>query len=549
VNRTDIEKIFAGIKPSPALEMKVMQLGDQTKAKVPRRMLIPVVISVVAALAVVTFGVYALLPKGTPASQSYSQVFTVNVCAANGTETVLTQESTLLMAYSDPGLPLTLKAMGVQATSYQVSVSEGTIWTGSMDALVARESTCVLTGEETLYWSAKRSDGSYAPSGLVSISAYSEEELLSEIIISIRELSSGGYEAKVIGGVSEVETEDGSIYLEGKVSDLVYIDAPVLGTTELGVQTADVYSATRKPVLIEPYFNYYCQGRDVETYECRENQISSIIDGIQYPFSYYSFTNGDRLAASGGYAYFLTKAAGAIHQSIMLSFNPVVEASDQVWNFATQEEAFSEVKDALLMMGIDVSDQYEVYSYDYLTLKRINLDLQADMNEDELKNEASCLRTKWSENDNCYFFILRQDVFGMPMSNHPYGLIESGMWSQSPDIRVIYTKNGIESLEIFFPYEIGKVEQAGADTISLDAALTLFAGVMPDSQQTGGVIKSITAIEYVYLPVARQDKDVNGYSMTPCWAIGVKSSSWGNEYYREWHFINAVTGEYYEPLN
>jgi len=545
MKKSDIEHAFAQIQPGAGLEGKVMRLTAQEKSKVRRRIQMPMVAAAVLALALVSFGSYTILKNGISESQSVTEYFLVKSYAANGSEIELTKDNTALMAYTDPGLPLKLESIRMNATSFQVRVTAGTLWSGNEESPVARGNACVLTDDEMLYWSAKLSDGSYAPSGLIIISAYNGAELISEIVVSIREQNGGGYAARVIDGVAQTETEDGSIYLEGKISKLVYIDAPVFGTTEIQENTASTYTAMRGSLLEESLFNYFGKGHIVKNYQIFDEGSGIIINGETFHECRYEFTNGDELNVGGEYATFLTSAGAAISQSIQCpSIHDIAAASDQEWEFASKEEAFAEVKDALTQMGINVSDQYQVCSFDYLTLERNILDLRTYLTEDQVADEeaAGNLRTNWSTADNCYYFILRQDIHGTPMSDQSYGTENAGEFSFGTCICVIYTKDGIVTLDIRDPKKIESVEVKDAATISLEDALALYADELAESKS--GAIRTIHEVEYVYLPVAKGLHGENGFDLTPCWALSVPSLLGGIE----WHFVNAITGEMYESI-
>ena len=550
MKKSDIEHAFAQIKPDAALEGKVMRLTAQEKSKVRRRMHLPVMAAAVLVLALVSFGSYTILKNSTSESQSVTkrqsvtEYFLVKSYAANGDEIELTKDNTALMAYTDPGLPLKLESIRMNATSFQVRVTAGTLWSGNEESPVARGNACVLPGDEMLYWSAKMSDGTYAPSGLVIISAYNGDDLISELVVSIRELNGGGYAARVIDGVAQTETKDGSIYLEGKISNLVYIDAPVFGTTEIQEKTASTYTAMRGSLLEESFFNFFGKGHSVKSYRIFDENSDIIINGETFHTCRYEFTNGDELYVSGDYADFSSSAGASISQSIQNPSIPYDDGTDQEWEFASKKEAFAEVKDALTQMGINVSDQYQVCSFDYLTLERKNLDLRTYLTEDQIADEeaAGNLRTNWSTADNCYYFILRQDINGTPMSDQSYGTENAGEFSFGTNISVIYTKDGIVSLVVGCPKIIESVELKDAATISLEDALALYADERAESKS--GAIRTIHEVEYVYLPVAKGLHGENGFDLTPCWALGMPSL-WGGI---EWHFVNAITGEMYESI-
>lgn len=561
MKKIDIENAFMNIYPSQSLKTKIAAFEEKEKIQSGRkqnhRLPAAIPISITAALAVIlmVFGGYSLLSRGkmnpdvlqnpqnsqsvntaqtgiTTQNVKSTAAFLVKVYAANGTATELNKDSTTMMAYSEPGLPIMLESLDHRATQYKVSVNQGTIWTGEGTGLKARGTSCVLAAEDKLYWSAQTPDGTYVKSAVISISAYSKETLIGEIVVTIRRGDGKDYDARVVEGVAQNVNADGSITLEGKVTDNVYVNTLVTGITDLGAKTADICSAQLYPVLKAPYIEMFGADRTVADHKTYNN--APAINGTRYTIDNYTYTNGDKLFVSGNGAYFGTQNSSKLDAAIR-SFYPGFGAIDKDWDFASREEAYEQIKSAYSKLGIEISGQYDVYTYDYETLKKNRQDaiakLIADGNEISLESDAD-----WSAADNCYYFVLQQELNGLPVTKQDNGYLTSETdIINGPSLDVIYTKNGIEMLNIMDPYELKTVEQPVA-AISLEDAMKAFGSFCV--QLEGGSIRTITGIKYEYVPIAKESNSTSGYDLFPFWTFQV---SGGNE--NQWYFINAVTSE------
>jgi len=558
VKKIDIENAFMNIYPSQSLKIEVAALEEkenmQSGRKQNHRLPAAIPISIAAALAVIlaVFGGYSILSRGkmnpdslqnphitqsvnaaqtaqtgiTTQNVKSTAAFLVKVYAANGTTTELNKDSTTLMAYSEPGLPIMLESLDQRATKYKINVNQGTIWSGEGTGLKARGTSCELAAEDKLYWSAQTSDGTYVKSAVISISAYSGETLIGEIVVTIRQGYGKDYEARVVEGVAQNVNADGSISVEGKVTDNVYVNAVVTGITDLGAKTADICSAQQYPVFKAPYIEMFGADRTVADHETYYNNAPAI-NGTKYPVDNYTYTNGDELSVSGFGTYFGTQNSSMIDAAIR-SFYPGFGAIDKDWDFASREEAYDQIKSAYSQLGIAISDQYDVYTYDYETLKKNEQDSLYG-------NESS---EDWSEADNCYYFVLQQEINGLPVTKQDNGSFSAETTvTNGPSLDVIYTRNGIEMLNIMDPYELKTVEQSVA-AISLEDAMKALGNFY--AQIEGGSIRTIIGISYEYVPIAKENNDKSGYDLVPCWTFQV---SGGSSLEKEWHFINAVTRE------
>ena len=569
MKKIDIENAFMNIYPARSLKLKIAALEEMENIKSGKkknRLRKVIRISIAAALAVIlaVFGGYSLLSRGGVTQNSFlnpdntqhvsasptgqpgmttqevksTEAFLVKVFAANGTATELSKDSTTMMAYSEPGLPIMLESLDHRATQYKVSVDQGIIWTGEGADLQARGTSCVLAPVDKLYWSARTSDGTYVKSALISIAAYSGETLISDIVVTIRRGDGKDYDARVVEGIAQNVNADGSITLQGKVTDNVYVNTVVTGIPDLGAKTADICSAQLYPVVKDPYVTMFGADKTVAEHTTCDSVLSS--NGTRYPIAPvddYTYTNGDELFVSGDGGCFETPNGGKIIGVIHSFFYTGYGAIDKDWDFGARDEAFNKIKSAYAKLGIVISDQYDVYTYDYQTLKKVSQDaldkLIADGNEINLESDED-----WSEADNCYYFVLQQELNGLPVTKQGNGSFSAETYvTNGPTLDVIYTGKGIEMLGIMDPYEVKTVGQSVA-VISLEDAMKALGNFY--AQIEGGSIRTITGISYEYVPIAKDNYGKSGYDLVPCWTFQV---SGGGGLENEWYFINAVTGE------
>ncbi|WP_040330503.1 hypothetical protein [Clostridium ihumii] len=115
---------------------------------------------------------------------------------------------------------------------------------------------------------------------------------------------------------------------------------------------------------------------------------------------------------------------------------------DKEFEFSTREEAFDNIKKMLTDIGIEIGSNYKAYSLDYKTMRDEEYVMDVNGNEDRSKYKPS-----WTEEDNAYYFVINQDYEKLP-TYHPYFNVFKSKEESNAPIQVIYSKNGIEYLEI-----------------------------------------------------------------------------------------------------
>lgn len=112
------------------------------------------------------------------------------------------------------------------------------------------------------------------------------------------------------------------------------------------------------------------------------------------------------------------------------------------FEFATREQAFNDIKDKLSQMGINIENEYKAYALDYETMKKEEYAMGIDGNEDR-----SVYKDSWTKDDNCYYFVINQRYDNLPVY-HLYGDMSTRKEDSTSPIKVLYTKDGIDRIDI-----------------------------------------------------------------------------------------------------
>lgn len=135
-------------------------------------------------------------------------------------------------------------------------------------------------------------------------------------------------------------------------------------------------------------------------------------------------------------------------------YNADKYSTEKNFSFATQKEAFNNIKETMSSVGFDIGDNYKAYALDYETLKQEEHAIDKDGNEDK-----SVYKPSWSEEDNCYYFIIRPTINNIPTFSktlRPVGVNQSVLLDYFAPVKIIYNKNGIQFIDIGFLFEFNK---------------------------------------------------------------------------------------------
>ena len=147
------------------------------------------------------------------------------------------------------------------------------------------------------------------------------------------------------------------------------------------------------------------------------------------------------------------------------SYNLDKYSLDKELSFGSRDEIFKWIKKTFKdAVGIDVSDNYKAYALDHKTL------YQEQNAHLDLIEEGGSATDQWSEEDDAYYFVLCQDVDGVPIYQEEYGDIFEGIGVDYTRLTVLYNKNGWLDFRAERGYCIEKTEEE-QKIISLEQAL------------------------------------------------------------------------------
>jgi len=192
---------------------------------------------------------------------------------------------------------------------------------------------------------------------------------------------------------------------------------------------------------------------------------------------------------------------------------------DQDLPFMPQQQAVDEVEKELTSLGISVYDKVDTYALDYQTLQAQEKILEQKGDLTSPKDGTTTLKPSWSQEDDCYYMIIRSGFDNIPVYPLDHGSVETNTIVPSTYIYACYSKKGLEYLSIVDPYKEKAVDHGGLKIISPEEALAAvkrkYANVILTDPTT------ITAIELNYVRMLiNQSRDE--FRMVPAWCFELK---------------------------
>ena len=233
-------------------------------------------------------------------------------------------------------------------------------------------------------------------------------------------------------------------------------------------------------------------------------------DGTDRHHDYYVSTTGDSLICGSSIIGYNTSFSDRILRSFHWnhgynyvasnsSYNADKYDSNNIFNFKSIEESYSYISSRLKELGISISPSYDCYSLDYKTLSEQSSYLGVNHGY------------SWTNSDNSYFFILRQEIHGLPVTTLMHGNADDGSMVSGSDIQVLISADGIQKLMCAFIYDTFEETRTPVAIIPLENAIRTveckYSNIITSSPIT------ITHIELCYLPC----KHSNQFKIIPTW--------------------------------
>lgn len=115
---------------------------------------------------------------------------------------------------------------------------------------------------------------------------------------------------------------------------------------------------------------------------------------------------------------------------------------DKDLEFASRQDAFEDIRQALTAMGIDIEEQYTCYVLEHSMLQSEEYAMDINGNVDQ-----TVYKDSWTKDDDSYYFAINQKFDDTPAYHVFYDNFPLAADENAP-IQVLYNKNGIQFLQL-----------------------------------------------------------------------------------------------------
>lgn len=300
-----------------------------------------------------------------------------------------------------------------------------------------------------------------------------------------------------------------------KVFEHVVFDTDLIIKNRKGpfVQTKATLQVVDKDKALLEYFS------DVKKYEKIEETLKDR-NGRKVQITDYIAPDNTKLTLTSHTSriiYSNPRLAPYIFNAFHNTENPEDNNSNQYatvtdFPFASRKEAFADIKKSLSNIGIEIQT-FQVYCLDYHTLRQEEYCVDMDGQED-----VEAYKDLWTEDDDCYYFFAGQEFLGIPVY-HVYAEIFPEVAEAYAPVKVIYSKNGIEDLEVErvfdFSEDTKQVSLVGFDKIA-QTVVNKFDKILGDS------IYKVSSAELYYMVDILNGKD--SYQVFPVWILKIQEN-------------------------
>lgn len=244
-------------------------------------------------------------------------------------------------------------------------------------------------------------------------------------------------------------------------------------------------------------------------------------NGMKYN-DYSRSTAGDYISI--GYKLSYRTRNGAFYQKYAPGKNEDTKfKKNGELSFDLSANALEKVKSMLSQIGIENVSLKNMYAMDYQTLSAMEQTYsKTEGFENELKAGREIYKGNWSKEDDCYFFILRQELGGLPVYEDNYLASENDIINGT-EIYVYYTQKGIEALDTNAVYEKLSAQNEAA-VLSASDALKLIDAKYSDIILTSEA--TVTRMELMYVPTSAEETT----QMLPAWRFSLAQDvTWESE--------------------
>lgn len=172
-------------------------------------------------------------------------------------------------------------------------------------------------------------------------------------------------------------------------------------------------------------------------------------DGSKGMAYYYNGSQGESLSITDRSFYYHDKFLNYILNAFRLEentrdYNANLYIQNRNLSFAAQESALESILQELSLLGIDLDGniEYTCYTLDYQTLMQEESAIDVNGIQD-----TGSYKDMWDENDDCYYFCIRQTQNGLPIT-HEYADAFGRVEDSNAPIQAIISRSGIKMLTV-----------------------------------------------------------------------------------------------------
>lgn len=307
----------------------------------------------------------------------------------------------------------------------------------------------------------------------------------------------------------EIDINDDTIQLS--IDDYVEVDAKIFIPESLEDMEMNIVKAKRPFINEKKIRNIFMPdnqiiSRDLDRdYICREFG--------KYDIIYYSGEQNDFMSIEPSDIYYTKNEMEYIRNCVFTdpkfsNYNLDKYSLEEDLSFASRETVFNKIKDVYANLGINISEDYYAYALNHKILRQEENPIDSNGKVvDNLK------KNKWTSNDDAYYFVLHQEINGVPIEQIQYGDGYTGTGIEETELTATYGAKGWMEFTEEWGYVIEPTNQR-QQIISVEEAinsLKLKCDMLLSKNQW-----KINSISLKLIPIFIKDND---YEIRPVWVF------------------------------
>jgi hypothetical protein len=324
--------------------------------------------------------------------------------------------------------------------------------------------------------------------------------------------------------MKELQIVDGR--MKGALAKNLNFDADVLKNVN-DTNMIEKYSSSQKKVDEEKIKSLLLEGDEISERVVEEEQdliALSTMNGSILNISVPQLSFMSYKAPNISYAFTYGRIAGehGNHQCYSM---------ENDLPFESRESAFEKIKQLFLAIDIEISNDYQAFSLDHKTMKEQqelyvkenteNVDAKVKQSfEDDILSGRIALNDNWTQEDDCYYFVLKQKLNGISICDLEHGNVDDGTYIGGTYITVQYSKNGIVDLRAFNMRYATKDMETQQDIISEQKVADLITKKYSDIILS--IPLTVKKLELQYLATTDISSSVK---LIPVWVVAIEESN------------------------